>query len=1108
MRYYMILLKNRLQSYAEKNKEEYPILYILKGVPKHYYPESHKLFSLDADANISEIEVHKPKRLEELFTQIQTQELWCWGTYEELNDFLPTVKNNFQLVLVDNNLYYNYYPYKYNIEDVEYVIDVIENELEENQSIEEHDLVKMIQNYYGSINNNILDASYFVSYTELSVHDDEITKIDLYDTIHDPVQIEADRELLEEEYEFEITFEEDAFLSLTKSILNKDLDYSAVRIITTDSVDDLPNNYAERLAILNGLIGEATELYFAPKEMGKKKIERLTDYKNVLKEYWGYDEFRDLRMYKNIDSPAKELVHVSQAQIINSLVEQAEVALEGKNPRDIYITSSTGSGKSLMFQLPALYLANEYKDINPLTIVISPLIGLMNDQVEGLENKNIKTARTIHSNMTIYEREKVIEEIQEGTVDIIYMSTETLQNRSDIKMLIGERKIGLFIVDEAHIVTTWGKSFRADYWYMGVYLQNLRKEYHFPIATFTATAIYGGIEDMYEETRDSLNMVNPIKYFGYIKRDNIEMRIDNLDNTGMYSYKKANNEYIAAKYKILEKRLEAFIERNQKTLVYFPTVQLLNGFYRYLDSNKSKLLTSTGRYFGPLEKEEKEAAYESFKAGIKPIILATKAFGMGIDIPDISNVYHFAPTGNVIDYVQEIGRAARDLPKGRAYFDFLQADFSHVKRLHGMNRIYIPQIIEVMRKIKELYVEKQSRNLTVSADDFQYIVQNSDEEDVDNKIKIILLMIEKDFEKKNGYSPFYARPKQMFGNELIFMNEEKLKLFNQRGLDPYLKKVEDLNKSEYSAVYEFKLKDLWEKEYKTYSFPQFKYYVFSNSNEVQLKHAQLFKELVFTTGVSIESSFQQNQIESQFDYYLDVFEEFLRGYVVSEKYFDMDMLGDYLNKNLKINDVFKARGIANSFINTMLQFQSFGSSNTLKERVRTKTNSYTPYPSYMTFFEEVKTNYNKIFKQQLNIGIDNAENFRFYRFRNITKKSSGRNADRFDKELLVLGLLETTGLITYDVLSGNNPQIYIRVNSVSPIESVLNNPNRYRNTLLDDVNKKHKISVEMLNFLFKLPKNGKNEVQKVENYTKDFWNYIEDYFLGDIPAEVSENLYR
>lgn len=92
-------------------------------------------------------------------------------------------------------------------------------------------------------------------------------------------------------------------------------------------------------------------------------------------------------------------------------------------------------------------------------------------------------------------------------------------------MLIGDRNIGIVIIDEAHIVTTWGKSFRADYWYLGIYLAKLRKEYKFPIVTFTATAIYGGREDMYLDTRNSLNMISPISYFGNVRREDLIMKV-------------------------------------------------------------------------------------------------------------------------------------------------------------------------------------------------------------------------------------------------------------------------------------------------------------------------------------------------------------------------------------------------------------------------------------------------------------------------------------------------------------------------------------------------------------------------------------------------------
>ena len=166
-------------------------------------------------------------------------------------------------------------------------------------------------------------------------------------------------------------------------------------------------------------------------------------------------------------------------------------------------------------QLPAIYLAKEY---NAMTIVISPLIGLMFDQVDGLQRRDVDFSATINSELAPSEKMQIMERIKDGRVSILYISPETLLSRSDIRQLIGDRRVGLFVIDEAHIVTTWGKSFRADYWYLGTYLQRMRKEMQFPIATFTATAIYGGIEDMYTEIRDSLNLTNTITYFGYIKR--------------------------------------------------------------------------------------------------------------------------------------------------------------------------------------------------------------------------------------------------------------------------------------------------------------------------------------------------------------------------------------------------------------------------------------------------------------------------------------------------------------------------------------------------------------------------------------------------------------
>lgn len=133
------------------------------------------------------------------------------------------------------------------------------------------------------------------------------------------------------------------------------------------------------------------------------------------------------------------------------------------------------------------------------------------------------------------EREIVLRRIKDGEVDLLYLSPETLLSYS-LETIIGEREIGLLIIDEAHIVTTWGMGFRPDYWYLGSYINRLRNQiqttvgktrniYNFPICAFTATAINGGIDDSVSDTIISLYMENPIKFIGYARRENIKFDV-------------------------------------------------------------------------------------------------------------------------------------------------------------------------------------------------------------------------------------------------------------------------------------------------------------------------------------------------------------------------------------------------------------------------------------------------------------------------------------------------------------------------------------------------------------------------------------------------------
>lgn len=436
----------------------------------------------------------------------------------------------------------------------------------------------------------------------------------------------------------------------------------------------------------------------------------------ILKEYWNYENFRSIKLYnqQKLDEKIKETYDISQEDIINTILLETEKALAQQPFKDVFVTAPTGAGKSVMFQIPGIYLGKR----NYITIVISPLIGLMEDQVKNLEMKNYSGARTINSDISPLKREEIQQDILEGKCNILYISPETLLSKSDIQQLIGDRKIGLFVIDEAHIVTTWGKQFRPDYWYLGDRLTKIKKAHHekyghyFVTATFTATSIYGGLENMFKETKQSLNMIAPHVFLGYLKRNDLAINVKQVEK------KTGRTEYQTDKFNSLIERINLALFK-KKILIYFPTVALINGFYDYCKSfNLEKFVT---KYNGQMSKFDKKESYEDFLASRKSVMLATKAFGMGIDINDIEIITHFAPTGNVCDYVQEIGRAARraDLT-GEAQYDFMSNDFKFINRFHGMSTIKPYQLISVMKKIIDIYNNKMNDNQTFTKRKMHY----------------------------------------------------------------------------------------------------------------------------------------------------------------------------------------------------------------------------------------------------------------------------------------------------------------------------------------------------------------------------------------------------
>lgn len=1081
--------------------EGFPYDY-LKNLDSKFFDKDYKdIFKINENYNAEYI-------LSQVFERKHSNDNKFWMTVEEysaLKSIDSLIIELFDFVVIKNNLFNKIYPYDNTMPNIKEMYEKFFYNVSDIIDEDDENVYRVVSKFYGDIIYSNDSKKYYIAHN--SIYPDNFLVKYFYEDLDLINYIDDDYISEEGDLIIELSDNETTLLDFTLNLLDGNIDNKNIAIIVMSNIEELPNRYLERISLLKDLFKTKLNIFFARKKLNICDQDKLKKYESLLKKYWGYDRFRDLDMYENIKSREKKLIKISQGQIINDIVEQTEIALsdeKDKEYRDIFITSSTGSGKSIMFQLPAIYLRKKYENIKPLVIVVSPLIALMEDQVINLKKKNIDIARTINSNTEGYKRLEILEEISNGDCSILYISPEGLLAKSDIKQLIGDRRLALVIIDEAHIVTTWGKSFRADYWYLGIYLQKLRKKYNFPIVTFTATAILGGKEDMYLETRDSLNMINPISYFGKIKRDDILMVINSSDK----DFESYGREYKRTKKALTLKNMQLWHSRKEKALIYFPTVIDLNDFYSFLKQNDDEIFSVTGKYNGQLNKIERDNVLESFRGNKMKFVLATKAFGMGVDIPDINHVYHYNPAGTVIDYVQEIGRVARDhdlVKFGYAHCDFLKYDFTAVKRLQGMSKINKYELLSVMDKIKTLYENKgYKRNLLISTEDFKYIfAKNRDDttdSDLDNKVKTALLLIEKDFSspRKLGYSPFVARPRGVYGKDIILVDKDTLKKLNSSILKNYISEEIYFESNGFDRVYSVNLSKIWEDKFSELSFPKFKWIIYTRDSEYldKIKGGQIFKELVYATITQVDN-FEKVKLNDKlyiFNNCLDKFSVFLASKKRKEIYFTVDELSFFLKANLKSISDLEAKTIAQTLVNSCFDYQNATSYTFISERVSQKT-SYKIRQSYDVFIDFCKEQFKNISYSNKDIVRNDKGLKKIY-----TRKRNGLLEQQ--KDIIVLSIAENLNLLSYNVENGNSPQLYIRINSISPLEKSLVKGEKYQNYILNDIYEKHKLNIAMLTYLFKTEVDGSTKKEKVLNYTDFFWEQIENYFLGVIPDKV------
>jgi RecQ family ATP-dependent DNA helicase len=311
-----------------------------------------------------------------------------------------------------------------------------------------------------------------------------------------------------------------------------------------------------------------------------------------------------------------------------------QAVIEG---RDVLLVMPTGSGKSLCYQLPAIARGGT-------TLVISPLIALMEDQVAKLKARGL-AVECIHSGRRRMDSRQVCRDYLAGKLQFLFIAPERLRVTGFPEML-AKRQLSLIVVDEAHCISQWGHDFRPDYRRLGQYVPSLRPA---PVIALTATATPPVQDDIAEQ----LGLGQPARFIHGFRRTNIAIEIV---------------EVAPSERSPLTRELLADAQR-RPAIVYTPTRKQAE----YL-ANELCAFHTAAAYHAGLDAERRKQVQEDFLAGKLEIIVATIAFGMGIDKPDIRTVIHTALPGSIEAYYQEIGRAGRDGKPSRALLMHSYAD--------------------------------------------------------------------------------------------------------------------------------------------------------------------------------------------------------------------------------------------------------------------------------------------------------------------------------------------------------------------------------------------------------------------------------------------------
>ena len=344
---------------------------------------------------------------------------------------------------------------------------------------------------------------------------------------------------------------------------------------------------------------------------------------------------------------------------------QEEAVASIASGRDTLVVQPTGSGKSAIYQIAGLM-------INGPTVIVSPLIALQKDQIDSIRESDIADAAVVNSQQRVGELRETFERLEGGKVEFLFLSPEQL-SKDETREKVFASKPSLFVIDEAHCISEWGHDFRPDYLKLGAVIEALG---HPPVLAMTATASPA----VREEIVTRLGMRDPAVIATGFDRPNIRLEARMFDNEGSK----------------IDAMLEAVDREPKPGIIYVATRKNAE----QIAGAVAERGVRAASYHGGMPAKERTAIQNGFMSGETEVIVATNAFGMGIDKADVRFVFHADVSDSIDSYYQEIGRAGRDGEPARAVLFYRPEDLNVQKFLNSGGQLEEKRVREVIELIQ------------------------------------------------------------------------------------------------------------------------------------------------------------------------------------------------------------------------------------------------------------------------------------------------------------------------------------------------------------------------------------------------------------------------